>query len=217
MASIERIISALWQQDFMVLMNPHLVGKIYYVMFIALVLENGLLPASFLPGDSLLLLAGAMIAKGVMHLIPVLILFSVAASLGCWLSYLQGRWLGNTQLVKGWLAHLPDKYHERAVYMFKHYGLVALLAGRFLAFVRTLLPTMAGISGLSPRNFQIFNWISAVLWVSVVTSLGYALSMIPFVKRHEDQVMTFLLLLPVALLIAGLIGVLFVVFRKKVV
>ena len=59
---------------------------------------------------------------------------------------------------------------------------------------------MAGISGLPNRRFQFFNWLSALLWVCVVTGLGYALSMIPFVKRHEDQVMTCLMILPIALL-----------------
>ncbi|PXT87813.1 DedA family protein, partial [Salmonella enterica subsp. enterica] len=77
------------------------------------------------------------------------------------------------------------------------------------------LPTMAGISGLSDRRFQFFNWLSGLLWVTVVTSFGYALSMIPFVKRHEDQVMTFLMILPVALLVAGLLGTLVVVIKKK--
>ena len=90
-----------------------------------------------------------------------------------------------------------------------------LLAGRFLAFVRTLLPTMAGISGLSNRRFQFFNWLSALLWVGVVTTLGYALNMIPFVKRHEDQVMTFLMILPIFLLVAGLVGTIAVVIKKK--
>lgn len=184
-------------------------------MFTTLFLENGLLPASFLPGDSLLLLAGALIAKGVMDFVPTLAILTAAASLGCWLSYLQGRWLGNTATVKGWLAHLPQKYHQRATCMFDKHGLLALLAGRFLAFVRTLLPTMAGISGLSNRRFQFFNWLSALLWVSVVTGLGYALSMIPFVKRHEDQVMTCLMILPIALLVAGLVGTLAVVIKKK--
>ena len=100
-------------------------------------------------------------------------------------------------------------------YIAEGWRLLALLAGRFLAFVRTLLPTMAGISGLPNRRFQLFNWLSALLWVGVVTGLGYALSMIPFVKRHEDQVMTCLMILPVALLIAGLLGTVIVVIKKK--
>ena len=215
MAVIQEIIAALWQHDFAALANPHVVGVVYLVMFATLFLENGLLPASFLPGDSLLLLTGALIARGVMDFVPALVILTTAASLGCWLSYIRGRWLGNTRVVKGWLAQLPAKYHHRATCMFDRHGLLALLAGRFLAFVRTLLPTMAGISGLSNRRFQLFNWLSALLWVGVVTGLGYALSMIPFVKRHEDQVMTFLMILPIFLLVAGLLGTLVVVIKKK--
>jgi membrane protein DedA with SNARE-associated domain len=215
MVVIQNIIAALWHHDFAALADPHVVGVVYLVMFATLFLENGLLPASFLPGDSLLLLTGALIARGVMDFVPALVILTTAASLGCWLSYIQGRWLGNTRVVKSWLAQLPVKYHERATCMFERHGLLALLVGRFLAFVRTLLPTMAGISGLSNRRFQFFNWLSALLWVGAVTSLGYALSMIPFVKRHEDQVMTFLMILPIFLLVAGLLGTLIVVFKKK--
>jgi len=215
MVVIQNIIAALWHHDFAALADPHVVGVVYLVMFATLFLENGLLPASFLPGDSLLLLTGALIARGVMDFIPALVILTTAASLGCWLSYIQGRWLGNTRVVKSWLAQLPVKYHERATCMFERHGLLALLVGRFLAFVRTLLPTMAGISGLSNRRFQFFNWLSALLWVGAVTSLGYALSMIPFVKRHEDQVMTFLMILPIFLLIVGLLGTVVVVIKKK--
>jgi len=215
MAVIQDIIAALWQHDFAALADPHVVGVVYFVMFATLFLENGLLPASFLPGDSLLLLAGALIARGCMDYISTVLILTSAASLGCWLSYLQGRWLGNTRVVKSWLAQLPAKYHHRATNMFDRHGLLALLAGRFLAFIRTLLPTMAGISGLSNRRFQLFNWLSALLWVGIITTLGYAISMIPFVKRHEDQVMTFLMILPVFLLVAGLVGTVVVVVKKK--
>lgn len=215
MVVIQDIVAALWQHDFAALANPHVIGVVYLVMFATLFLENGLLPASFLPGDSLLLLAGALIAKGVMGYAVTVAILTAAASLGCWLSYVQGRWLGNTRVVKGWLAQLPEKYHQRATYMFDQHGLLALLVGRFLAFIRTLLPTMAGISGLSNRRFQIFNWLSGLLWVGVITTVGYAISMIPFVKHHEDQVMTFLMILPVFLLVAGLFGTVIVVIKKK--
>ncbi len=131
MAVIQDIIAALWQHDFAALADPHVVGIVYLVMFATLFLENGLLPASFLPGDSLLLLAGALIGKGVMDFTPTMVILTSAASLGCWLSYLQGRWLGNTRVVKGWLAQLPHKYHQRATCMFDRHGLLALLAGRF--------------------------------------------------------------------------------------
>lgn len=215
MAVLHEIVQALWHQDFAALANPDVVWIVYGVMFLTLFLENGLLPASFLPGDSLLLLAGAMVAKGVMDFVPTMLILTVAASLGCWLSYLQGRWLGNTRLVKSWLLHLPAQYHQRAWHLFNRHGLMALLVGRFLAFVRTLLPTMAGISGLQNSRFQFFNWLSGLLWVSIVVAFGYGISQVPFIKRHEDQVMAILMILPVALLFLGLAGSILVIWKKR--
>ncbi|HEI8866975.1 TPA: DedA family protein [Serratia odorifera] len=212
---LREIVHALWQQDFTALADPGVIWVVYAVLFTTLFLENGLLPASFLPGDSLLLLAGALIAKGVMAFVPTLLLLTLAASLGCWFSYLQGRWLGHTGLVKSWLLQLPVQYHQRAHMLFNRHGLMALLIGRFLAFVRTLLPTIAGISGLSNGRFQFFNWLSAVIWVGAVVSLGYAFSQIPLVKRYEDQVMAGLMILPIVLLVIGLLGAMLVIWRKR--
>lgn len=212
---LREIVHALWQQDFIALADPSVIWVVYAVLFTTLFLENGLLPASFLPGDSLLLLSGALIAKGVMAFIPTLIILTLAASLGCWLSYLQGRWLGHTRLVKGWLLQLPAQYHQRAHNLFNRHGLMALMIGRFLGFVRTLLPTMAGISGLNSVRFHLFNWLSAVVWVGTLVSLGYAFSQIPLVKRYESQVMTGLMILPLLLLLVGLLGAMLVIWRKK--
>ncbi|MFB6434935.1 MAG: DedA family protein [Candidatus Malihini olakiniferum] len=215
MSVVHDIIQALWQQDFSALADRKVIWVIYGILFTTLFLENGLLPASFLPGDSLLLLTGAMIAKGVMSFIPTMLLLTIAASLGCWLSYLQGRWLGDTRIVKWWLLQLPSHYQQRAYYMFHRHGLVALLVGRFLAFIRTVLPTMAGISGLNNLRFQIFNWLSGFLWVFGIVTLGYAISYVPLVKRYEDQVMTALILLPIVLLISSLIGMLVMLWHRR--
>lgn len=215
MVVVQDIIAALWQHDFAALSDPRVIDVVYLVMFAILFLENGLLPASFLPGDSLLVLAGALVAKGVMGYVPTLLILTSAASLGCWLSYAQGRWLSNNQTIQGWLNHLPQKYHQRANTMFEQHGLLALFVGRFLAFIRTLLPTMAGISGLPSRRFQLFNWLSALLWVGILTGIGYGLNKIPFVQQHEQQVMMILMVLPVVLLVAGLLGALFVIIKKK--
>ncbi len=215
MGVLHEIVRALWQQDFAALANPRVIWVVYCVMFTMLFLENGLLPASFLPGDSLLLLSGAMVAKGVMHFIPTLLVLTAAAGLGCWFSYLQGRWLGDTRIVRGWLLHLPAHYHQRAYTMFNRHGLMALLVGRFLAFVRTLLPTIAGISGLGNARFQLFNWLSALIWVSALLTLGYSLSHMPLLKHHEDRVLMILMVMPLVLLCSGLVGTLLLLWRKR--
>ncbi len=215
MSVMHRIVQALWYQDFSALNNPEVLWMIYGIMFLILFLENGLLPAAFLPGDSLLLLAGTMVARGVMDLTTTMILMTIAASLGCWLGYLQGRWLGNTRLIKRWLLHLPAHYHQRARHLFHQHGMLALLTGRFLAFIRTLLPTLAGIAGLKNSRFQLYNWLSGFLWVGILIALGYAISQVPFIKRHEDLVMTVMVIMPFILLLIGLAGSIVLIFRNK--
>lgn len=107
MDMINELIHALWQQDYETLANPSLVWTIYGILFVILFLENGLLPAAFLPGDSLLILVGVLIAKGTMGFGMTICVLTTAASLGCWVGYIQGRWLGNTRLVQsGFLIFL---------------------------------------------------------------------------------------------------------------
>ncbi len=129
--------------------------------------------------------------------------------------YIQGKWLGNTRLVQNWLSHLPAHYHQRAHHLFHKHGLSALLVGRFIAFVRTLLPTIAGLSGLNNARFQFFNWMSGLLWVLILTTLGYLLGKTPVFQKYEDALMSCLMLLPVVLLVFGLVGSLVVVWKKK--
>lgn len=215
MELLTQLLNALWSQDFETLANPSMVGMLYFVLFMIIFLENGLLPAAFLPGDSLLVLVGVLIAKGAMGFPETVFLLTVAASLGCWLSYVQGRWLGNSKTVQNWLSHLPPRYHQRAHQLFHKHGLSALLIGRFIAFVRTLLPTIAGLSGLSNARFQFFNWMSGFLWIIILTTLGYLLGNTSIFMKYEQALMSCLMLLPVVLLFIGLAGSLIVFWRKK--
>ena len=215
MGLITDLFQALIHQDFKTLANPEFLWAIYGVLFIIIFLENGLLPAAFLPGDSLLLLSGALIAQGSLHFGLTFLVLSTAAALGCWFSYLQGKWLGKTKTVQSWLHKIPAHYHQRTHQLFHKHGFFALLIGRFLAVVRTLLPTIAGLSNMDPKRFQIFNWLSAALWVGSVTGLGYIISMTPLFKHYERQMMTGLMILPIVLLVGGLIGSIIVVLKKK--
>ncbi|WGO84110.1 DedA family protein [Arsenophonus apicola] len=215
MQVLNEIVMAIWYHDFAKLINPDILWIIYAVLFTIIVLENGILPAAFLPGDTLLILSGALIAKGVLSFIPTIIILTIAASLGCWLGFLQGRWLSDTNVIKQWLKQIPQEYHDRANRLFDDQGLYALLFGRFLAFVRTLLPVLAGLSTLSHRRFQLFNWLSGLLWIGIIVSLGYAINQIPFIKRHENIVMNILIFLPILLLISGLIGSIVVYWKHK--
>lgn len=147
------IIIALWNQDFDKLSKPHLVWIIYLFIFVILFSENSILPATFLPEDSLLILLGILTAKVTLNFPFSILIFTVASFLGSWIGYLQGRWLKN----------LPKYYHQKTYTMFNKYGFYALLIGRFIGFIRTLLPIITGLSGLNIYKFYFFNFISALL------------------------------------------------------
>lgn len=215
MELVKELFFALWHQDYNMLMNPSLVWAIYIILFAILFLENGILPAAFLPGDSLLILVGVLIAKDTINYPLTIIILTAGASLGCWIGYLQGKWLGNNKIVQSWLSHLPEHYHQRAYSLFHRHGLAALLIGRFLAFIRTILPTIAGLSGLPTGRFQFFNWLSGLLWVLILTSIGYVFGKSPLFQYYERQIMSILMLIPLVLLFIGLIGSIAVVLKKK--
>ncbi|MBX4180832.1 DedA family protein [Sodalis sp. CWE] len=212
---IKKLLHALWQQNFETLSEPNLVWTIYFLAFIVIFLENGLLPAAFLPGDSLLVLLGVLVAKGALSFFPALVLLSFAAGLGSWISYLQGKWLKNNRIIDGWMEHLPLHYHNQAYLMFHRYGLSALLIGRFIAFVRTLLPIIAGLSGLGNSSFQFFNWTSAFLWVFILVLIGFSLERTSVFQSYEQELMLCLILLPLILLMIGCISSLAIIWRRK--
>ncbi|WP_392563282.1 DedA family protein [Orbus wheelerorum] len=214
METIITLYHAFLAMNLEVLRDPKVLWTLYAMLFVILLLENGILPAAFLPGDSLLFLTGVLISLDIFHFGLINVVLIAGAALGTWLGYIQGRWLGNTKLVKSWMAHLPAKYHARTQTLFHKYGLQALFIGRFIAFVRTALPIMAGLSGLHSKRFHIYNWISATLWIFLITTLGYLFGLSPLFKMYEKQFMTFLMLIPVFLLVLGLIASIWLVVKR---
>lgn len=170
-----------WKDNIVLFPNIWLVLTIYSLVFLVLFLENAILPAIFLPGDSLLILLGILIAKGILNFIVTLSILTVAASLGSWISYLQGKFLEKNKITQRWLSRLPYQFYEKANHMFDKYGLFVLFISRFIAFLRTVLPTVAGVSGLSGFRFQLFNWISSFLWVLMLIVLGFFLERLKFI------------------------------------
>lgn len=176
--------------------------------------ENGFLLTAFFPGDSLLFLTGTLIANGSLHFIPTIGLLTLASYLGGWFSFLQGRWLGKTTLMQRLLAHFPEKYHQQAENLFNKHGLLALLLARFIAFVRTLFPVVAGLSTLNSRRFHLFNFFSSLLWVASIVTLGYLFAITSLFKHYQHQIMSLLTLLPIVLLAVGLAGALLTFWRQ---
>ncbi|MDF7667108.1 DedA family protein [Orbaceae bacterium ESL0727] len=215
MDTIMTLYHAFLSMNIETLSDPKVLWTLYGMLFVVLLLECGVLPAAFLPGDSLLFLTGVLISLDVFHFGLINVILIAGAAFGTWLGYIQGRWLGNTRMVKNWMAHLPAKYHQRAETLFHKYGLFALFFGRFIAFVRTVMPIMAGLSGLKSKYFHIYNWLSATLWIFLIVTMGYLFGLSPLFKAYEKQMMTFLMLIPVFLLVVGLIASLWVVIQRS--
>lgn len=215
MAELKTIFFALWDLNFEVLNNPHLMGLIYTILIITLILENGFLPAAFLPGDSFLFLTGVVITQSEMNYALTLLLLTLASSFGCWLGYLQGRWLSHTAFMQRWLSHLPPQYYQRTVTLLHKYDILALVIARFTAFVRTIMPLLIGMSSMEHRRFQLVNVVSGFIWVFVLVNLGMLLGRSPFFLHHKETVMMLLTLIPIGLILIGLLTSMYWVLKRK--
>ncbi len=158
---------------------------IYIILFAIIFAETGLVVAPFLPGDSLLFATGALAAANPDQL-SVTFLFGlllVAAVLGDGVNYSIGKYIGprafelNTRLLKRAYLQQAQDFYE------KHGGKTIIIA-RFVPFVRTFAPFVAGIGQMNYSRFLLFNFTGGVVWIGSFLALGYAFGNIPFVKQN---------------------------------
>lgn len=159
---------------------------IYALLFVIIFSETGLVFANFLPGDSLLFVAGAICAMGKMDLAVLMALLSVAAITGDAVNYSIGRWFGQA-LIKRTKLVSP----ERMAYtqgFFDRYGGQTIIIARFLPIARTMAPFVAGFARMNPRQFFMYNVSGGLLWVISLTAAGYLFGNLPFVRDHLTAV-----------------------------
>lgn len=176
--------------DFIIHIESHLVDLIatygiyiYIILFLILFIETGLVIAPFLPGDSLLFAAGALSAGGNMD---IWILFGVCflgAFLGNQLNFAIGSGFGKALFEREKKFIKEDYLHRTQIFYEKHGG-KALIIGRYLPFIRTFVPFVAGVGKMSLGRFTYFNLIGGLLWVIPVCGIGYLFGNIPFVKNN---------------------------------
>lgn len=179
---------------------------IYVLLFLIIFVETGLVVMPFLPGDSLLFVAGSLAAgpTAPLELWILIVSLIIAAILGDNVNYWVGRFFG--EKVLGWklfgrqLVRQKDmdKTHE----YFEKYGPRTIIIARFVPIVRTLAPFAAGIGKMDyRRSFTPFNVIGAVLWIVLLTVAGYFFGKHPFVQKHYETVILgiiFISVLPMA-------------------
>ncbi|MEB2301311.1 VTT domain-containing protein [Lysinibacillus xylanilyticus] len=179
----------------------------YFVLFAIVFVETGVVIFPFLPGDSLLFasgtLAAAMGAFNMWILIPV---FLAAAILGDTMNYHIGHKVGTSIPPKSFLGRVVKKERmEAAEKFFNKHGGKTIVIARFMPFIRTFIPFVAGASKMKYSYFIMYNVVGAVLWVFSCTFLGYFFGNIPIIKDNFSTVLILIILLSVVPAVIGAI------------
>jgi membrane-associated protein len=169
---------------------------IYALLFLIIFIETGLVAMPFLPGDSLLFIAGAIAAVGGMSLPVLMTLLSIAAIGGDALNYSIGRWTGNK--VFAWESSRwfnKDAFNKTHAFYEKH-GPITIVIGRFLPFIRTFTPFVAGVAQMRYPRFAFYNVIGGLIWVCGLTGIGFLVGNHPWVKTNFSLVALALIIIP---------------------
>jgi len=157
---------------------------IYAILFVIIFSETGFVVTPFLPGDSLLFVAGAVAALGGMDIAILLAVLGAAAVLGNMLNYQIGRFFGPK--VFHWESSRffnKDALVKTHAFYEKHGG-KTLIISRFLPLFRTFAPFVAGIGSMTYARFSLFNLIGGVAWVGSLTLAGYWFGNIPWIQKN---------------------------------
>ncbi len=169
---------------------------VYALLFAIIFVETGLVVMPFLPGDSLLFVAGALAGVGTLDL-PLLIgLLLAAAILGDNLNFTIGWKLGPKVFQWENSRFFNREAFDRTHAFYEKYGAMTIIIARFLPFVRTFAPFVGGVARMSRGKFLLYNVVGALLWVGGITLLGYLLGNLPWVKQNFSLVALALIIVP---------------------
>ncbi len=171
----------------------------YFLLFIIIFFETGIIFTAILPGDSLLFTAGALAANATAELnVHVLFLLLTTASImGNGLNYFIGKWLGPKVFHSkhSWL--LNPKYLDKAHHFYEKYGGKTIIIARFIPIIRTVAPFMAGIGYMTYRQFFLFSLMGAFLWIGLLVYGSFLFGNIPIVKEHFSLVIVAIIVLSI--------------------
>ena len=176
---------------------------VYALLFLVIFVETGVVVMPFLPGDSLLFVVGAMCGVGLMsYPLSVGLLFA-AAVLGNQCNYALGRHFGpkvfqwpNSRIFNRAAFDRTHAFYER-------YGGITIVAARFMPFLRTFAPFVAGVARMTRSKFTFYDVTGGALWVGGIITVGYFFGNMPFVKAHLDKIIWAMILIPGLLVLWG--------------
>lgn len=161
---------------------------LYAAMFLIFFLETGFVVMSFLPGDSLLFVAGTVAASGTASPWLIMLAVIVGAIAGNSVGYEQGRWLGN-RIYSGSISWINEKKLRHAHDFYVRHGGKTVLLARFVPIVRAFAPLIAGAAKMNGLRFELFSGAGAVLWAVSIVGAGYLFGNIPFIKNNLSLIL----------------------------
>jgi len=169
---------------------------VYALLFAIIFVETGLVVMPFLPGDSLLFVVGALCGAGLMSLPLAMLLLTVAAILGDQTNYSIGRYFGPK--VFGWpnSRWFNRDAFDRTHAFYEKYGGITIVLARFMPFLRTFAPFVAGVGEMTRSKFTLYNVGGGILWVCGLTLAGYVFGNLPWVKANLSVIIWALIIGP---------------------
>jgi membrane-associated protein len=169
---------------------------VYALLFLIIFVETGVVVMPFLPGDSLLFIVGAMCGAGLMSLPLVMGLLLVAAILGDQTNYTIGRYFGPRVFQWEDSRFFSRKGFDQAHAFYEKYGGITIILARFMPFIRTFVPFVAGVAEMTRSKFTLFNVVGGFIWVVGLTLAGYLFGNLPFVQTHLSKIIWALIIVP---------------------
>lgn len=181
---------------------------VYLILFLIVFCETGLVVTPFLPGDSLLFVAGTLAAAGGMNVHLLVVLLIIAAIAGDAVNYSVGRYLGPKVFHYESGRILNRHYLDKAHAFYVRHGGKTIIIARFVPIIRTYAPFVAGIGSMPYPRFALFNVVGAVLWVTSLAYAGFFFGNLPWVKGNLSLVI-------VTIIILSILPGVFEVLRQK--
>jgi membrane-associated protein len=178
-------------------------GWVYALLFLIIFVETGLVVMPFLPGDSLLFVVGALCGLGLMNLPLSMALLTAAAVLGNQTNYSIGRRIGPRVFAWPDSRWFNRKAFDRMHAFYEKHGGITIVAARFMPFLRTFAPFVAGVAQMTRRTFTVYDVSGGALWVCSITLAGYLFGNIPFVQKHLSHIIWAMILVPGVLVLFG--------------
>ena len=181
---------------------------LYAVLFLVIFAETGLVVFPFLPGDSILFIAGTVVAAAGLDVHVLVLVLIAAAVLGDSVNYGVGHYIGPKAFHKPDSRWFRQEYLRRTQAFYAKYGGVTIIIGRFVPIIRTFAPFLAGVAGMSYRRFLSYNVVGGCLWIGLLVYAGYLFGNIPWVKDNLSAIV-------VAIVVVSLIPAITTYWRER--